>query len=256
MTMQMLSKTPAIVAAVAIGWAFSHPIDAHTSQPAAVAPQPRAVTRTLYSLSTELFAEWRPFVVGEAIRLTAHLTRTGGQFKPYTEGRVTLTLTVEKMTANAAADGPERPGVFRLNVTPTKAGTGRIVIDVTAATGAEHFVIDDVPVYADLQAAMAVQSPVETGLVSYAKERSWEEAFATAPVIAHFGGAARIITVPVTAIVHDGVATLVYVQHTPERFELREVTTRRTLGEAVEITSGLRESERIIVRGANKMPRQ
>jgi hypothetical protein len=91
--------------------------------------------------------EWRPFVVGEAIRLTAHLTRTGGQFKPYTEGRATLTLTVEKVTTNAASDGPERPGVFRLNVTPTRAGTGRIVIDVSAATVAEHFVIDDVPVY-------------------------------------------------------------------------------------------------------------
>ena len=47
-----------------------------------------------------------------------------------------------------------------------------------------------------------------------------------------------------------------YVQRTPERFELREVKTRRTIGEAAEITSGLREGERVVVRGADKIPRQ
>ena len=89
-------------------------------------PQLNAVTHTAYSKNTELFAEWRPLVVGEATRLTAHLTRTSGDgFKPYAEGKVTLTLTVEAAVANAAADGPERAGVFRLNVTPQKTGTGR-----------------------------------------------------------------------------------------------------------------------------------
>src|SRR5207253_1543940 len=128
-----------------------------------------AVTHTAYSRNTELFAEWRPLIVGQATRLTAHLTRIGERFTPYAEGKVTLTLTIEGVTAKAAADGPERTGVFRLNVTPTKAGTGRMVIDVASATGAEHFVVEDVPVYADVQAALAKQAPVETGLVSYAK---------------------------------------------------------------------------------------
>src|SRR5204862_1223861 len=110
-------------------------------QPPSAAPQPKAVTRTLYTRNTELFAEWRPLVVGESTRLTAHLTRIGDRFRPYTEGKVTLTLTVEGATSDAAADGPERPGVFRLNVTPTKVGAGRIVIDVEAAVAREHFVI-------------------------------------------------------------------------------------------------------------------
>src|SRR5437762_12851018 len=91
------------------------------AQPPSAAHQPKAVTRTLYTRNTELFAEWRPLAVGEA---TAHLTRIGDRFRPYTEGKVTLTLTVEGATSDAAADGPERPGVFRLNVTPTKVGAG------------------------------------------------------------------------------------------------------------------------------------
>jgi len=226
-------------------------LHAQTPEPA----QPSAVTRTIYLKNTELFAEWRPLIVGQTTRLTAHLTRTGERFIPYAEGKVTLTLTVSGIAANAAADGPERPGVFRLNVTPTRTGAGRMVIDVAASTGPEHFVIDDVPVYADVQAALAKEVPAPTGLVSYPKEQSWEADFATAPVSVYFPGPAHTITVPSTAIVRDGTTLHVYVQRTPERFEFREVTTRRTIGDAIEITRGLSEGDRVVVRGAEKMPR-
>jgi len=176
--------------------------------------QPNAVTHTAYSKNTELFAEWRPLIAGQATRLTAHLTRIGERFKPYTDGKVSLTLTIGSVTANAATEGPERPGVFRLNVTPGKEGSGRIVIDVAASTGPEHFVIDAVPVYPNVQAALAKQAPAQTGLVSYAKERSWEADFSTATVKVYFPGAARIITVPSTALVRDGTTLHIYVQRT------------------------------------------
>src|SRR5215208_3707836 len=95
-----------------------------SGQGPAAPPQLSAVTHTAYSRNTELFAEWQPLIVGEATRLTAHLTRTsGGGFKPYTEGKVALRLTIGTVVANASADAPERAGVFRLNVTPQKAGT-------------------------------------------------------------------------------------------------------------------------------------
>ena len=225
------------------------------AQTPASAPQPRAVTRTIYSRNTELFAEWLPLVVGQPTRLTVHLTHTGDRFRPYTEGTATLTLTVEGAAANAKADAPERPGVFRLNVTPTKAGTGRVVIDVAAAAGPLRFVMADVPVYADMRAALANEAPEEEGLISYAKERSWEQDFATAPATVYFPGAGNILTVPATAFLHDGDKTLVYVQRTPERFELRQVKTRRTFGTAIEIVNGLKEGERVVVLGAEKMPR-
>jgi hypothetical protein len=248
----MISRTVGVLA-IACGCAVA--ARAQLPQTPTAAPQLAAVTHTAYSSKTELFAEWRPLVVGEPTRLTAHLTHIGDRFKPYTEAKVTLTLTVEKASTNAVADGPERPGVFRLNVTPREAGTGRIVIDISAANGAERFAIDDVPVYADLQSALAKQAPAEAGLVSYAKERSWEADFATAPVKVFFPGPAHVITVPSTAIVRDGTTVHVYVQRTPERFEFREVTTRRTIGDAVEIARGLREGDRVVVRGASNIPR-
>ena len=219
------------------------------------ASAPRTVTRTIYTRNTELFAEWQPFVVGQPTRLTAHLTHIGDRFRPYTEGTVTLTLTVEGDSANAKADAPERPGVFRLNVTPTKTGTGRVVIDVAAAAGRQHFVMDGVPVYTDTRAALANEAPEEEGLINYAKERSWEQDFATAPATVYFPGAGNILTVPATALLHNGDKTLVYVQRTPERFELRQVKTRRTFGTAIEIVNGLKEGERIVILGADKIPR-
>lgn len=219
------------------------------------APQLRAVTRTIYTRNTELFAEWQPLVVGQPMRLTAHLTHTGDRFRPYTEGTAKLILTVEGDVVNAKADAPERPGVFRLNVTPTKAGTGRVVIDVEGAAGRQHFVMDGVPVYADTRAALANEAPEEEGLISYAKERSWEQDFATAPATVYFPGAGNILTVPATALLHDGDKTLIYVQRTPERFELRQVQTRRMFGTAIEIVNGLKEGERVVVLGADKLPR-
>ena len=67
-------------------------------------PQPSAVTRTAYSKNTELFSEWRPLIVGQATRLTAHLTRIGDRFTPYVEGKVTLTLTIETVTVKAGLE--------------------------------------------------------------------------------------------------------------------------------------------------------
>ena len=237
--------------AVAIGSAT--PIAAQTPTP----PTPlRNVTRTMYTPRTELFAEFRPLIVGESVRITAHLTKMGAVFRPYAEGTVKLTLTVDSAETGVTATGPERAGVFRLPITPTRAGTGRIVIEMLSLQPPERFVLDGVPVYADARAALAKEVAQETGLISYAKERSWEADFATAPVVVYFPGAGGIAMVPAAAIVRDGGVARVYVQRTPERFELREVKTRRTIGDLVEVTGDLRQNERIVVRGVDKMPRQ
>src|SRR3954463_3204257 len=96
------------------------------------APPLRAVSRTLYSDKTELFAEFRPLIVGQATRLTAHLTKVGDRFQAYTEAKVKLTLTVGDAVLQSGTDAPERPGVFRIMVTPSKAGMGHMAIEITS----------------------------------------------------------------------------------------------------------------------------
>src|SRR5439155_4446396 len=66
----------------------------------------------------------------------------------------------------------------------------------------------------------------------------------------------RMLLVPSSAVVHDAASTYLYVQHTPERFELRQVTVGQTFGSLLQVTNGLRDGDRVVVRGADKMPRQ
>jgi hypothetical protein len=49
--------------------------------------------------------------------------------------------------------------------------------------------------------------------------------------------------------------TCIYV-HTPERFEFREVDVGQTFGNLVQVTNGLRDGDRVDVRGTDKVPRQ
>src|SRR5262249_53427687 len=163
----------------------------------------------------------------------------------------TLALTVGEVKVSTIAEAPERAGVFRLNVTPTKDGTGRMVIDITSDAGTEHFMVNDVPVYATVAAAGAAAKAAESGLISFAKERSWSEDFATAPVTSRYQG--RMLLVPTTAVVRDGATTSVYVQHTPERFEFRQVTVGQSFGDLVQVTNGLHDGDRVVIRGAEKM---
>jgi multidrug efflux pump subunit AcrA (membrane-fusion protein) len=51
-------------------------------------------------------------------------------------------------------------------------------------------------------------------------------------------------------------STRVYVQRNPEAFDLKEVKTGKSNGTYIEITEGLREGDRIVTRGGEKMPRK
>ena len=212
-------------------------------------PALRSVNQTFYTDRTELLAEWRPIVAAENTRFSAHLTKVGDRFQAYSAAKVTLTLTVDGSVVEAKVEAPERPGVFRLPFTAPKVGKGRIVVEVVADGPAERFVLEDVPVYASVQDAMAKQTPAETGLISYSKETQWDSDYASATV-------GKALTVPAAAVVQEEGKSYVYVQRTPERFELRVVQTGKRTGDLLQIAGGLRDGERIVVAGADKMPRK
>ena len=65
-----------------------------------------------------------------------------------------------------------------------------------------------------------------------------------------------MLAVPQSAIVQgDGVARI-FVQRTPEAYEFREVTTGKRAGQSIEIVQGLKEGDRIVIKGGDKMPRK
>ena len=58
------------------------------------------------------------------------------------------------------------------------------------------------------------------------------------------------IVVPLSAVLHVGNSTGVYVPTAPGKYDLRNVTTGATHGNQIEILSGLRDGDRIVTEGA------
>ena len=104
-----------------------------TPEPAATqaepeGPEPIAVTQ--WTEKSELFMEYPPLRVGETSRFAIHLTdlRT---FKPLTKGRAVVELAYGGGPPETfSEDGPSRPGIFGVNVTPTRAGSPVMTIHV------------------------------------------------------------------------------------------------------------------------------
>lgn len=138
---------------------------------------------TLYTDKTELFVEFKPLVVGEEGRFAAHFTALGELFKAVTEGSVTLSLTGVPGNQNITADTPSNPGIFRLALTPEKAGLYKLVFDLKTPAYSDQIVIDSITVYPDEKTAIAAQpKEVGGGDISYLKEQAWKVEFANAPV--------------------------------------------------------------------------
>ena len=139
---------------------------------------------TIYSDKTELFVEFKPLVVGEESRFAAHFTALGETFKAVGEGSVTLSLrNGENVVLAITAEAPEVPGIFRLRLTPERAGQYKLVFDIRTPAYSDQITIDDVTVYPDEKTAMDKQeSDSGSNAITYLKEQAWKVEFANQPV--------------------------------------------------------------------------
>lgn len=83
---------------------------------------------TLYSPHSELFVEFSPLVIGQKSRFAAHLTQLGDHFKAYSSGK--LSVYLEPLIPGLPKQqhtvySPTQPGIFRPELTPSKAGRYR-----------------------------------------------------------------------------------------------------------------------------------
>ncbi len=217
------------------------------------------VSHTLYTENSELYAEYKPLIAGQAGRLTAHLTTLGKRFMPYAAGQVSVRLQVGSSTVKAVATAPERPGIFRFPLLPAQAGTGTLVIDIVTKEFTDRFTIPGVVVYADEAAARQLTEDEQAGDISYIKEKAWLlPDFATQPlargtITKGSTTLPNVLVLPLTAFVSIGGRPHVYVQRTGERFQLRPVQTGPGDGQQVQITGGVREGERVVIGGAREI---
>ncbi|MBL0020533.1 MAG: efflux RND transporter periplasmic adaptor subunit [Bacteroidia bacterium] len=145
-----------------------------------------ALAYTLYTDKTELFVEFKPLVVGMESKFAAHFTKLGPLFTAFTEGTISLSLTVSGKTSRVKATEPSNPGIFRLALKPEIAGVGSLVFDIQTKEFTDKITIDSVTVYPDEKAALAVQASEAGGGgggdISYLKEQAWKVEFANEPV--------------------------------------------------------------------------
>jgi RND family efflux transporter MFP subunit len=152
-------------------------IDDHNHEAEASTPEP--LSYTLYSDKTELFVEFVPLVVGTATEFAAHFTVLGEQFRPLTEGKVTVSLVMGEKVVRHSLDEASSPGIFRLALTPDQVGNGRLVFDIETEGYTDQIIIDKITVFANAEAATEAQPSAEpTDEITYLKEQAWNVEFA------------------------------------------------------------------------------
>ena len=141
-------------------------------------PAPVVVSR--WTDRSELFVEFPPLVAGATSRFAIHFTDLA-TFEPLREGRATVRLTGAR-AEEFAADGPGRPGIFGVDVTPAAAGRARLELLLDAPAVRDRHDLGEVTVLTAAQAAALPPAAEEEddGTVPFLKEQQWSLDFATA----------------------------------------------------------------------------
>ncbi len=135
------------------------------------------VVFTIWSDAFEVFGEHSAAVAGEKVDFLLHVTALD-DFSALTEGTVSLTLT-GPAKLSASASKPQRPGIYELSLTPTKAGRYEGSLEVSGqrsgtVTGL-HFTVHE----SAEKAEAAAPSEDDEGRIEFLKEQQWGVPFNT-----------------------------------------------------------------------------
>lgn len=147
--------------------------------PPAAAKKPEGLSVTHWSDRTELFMEYPALVARETGRFAVHFTRLD-RFKPMKSGRVEVQLDGAGGTETFSTPGPSRPGIFGVDVRPSRPGEYRMTVRVNASDLRDSHVLGTVTVYPDRAASSrhpAAKQQEET--IPFLKEQQWALDFAT-----------------------------------------------------------------------------
>ena len=164
---------PAAVLAAACGGDV--PAATEAVEPAGVPP----VVETRWSRSSELFVEYPPLVAGETSRFAVHFTDLA-TFEPVRTGRAEVQLTGAH-GQTFAVDGPGRPGIFGIDVTPAQAGRYGLSVILDSGTLVDRHDLGEVEVLpAGTVPPRAYDAPSGAS-IPFLKEQQWALDFAAAP---------------------------------------------------------------------------
>ncbi len=137
------------------------------------------VTATVWSEAVEVFAEHPPMVAGETSAPWAvHVTRLG-EYRPLTEGSLTLRFRRPDGAAYVhTVEEPSSPGIFTPQPSIPETGTFRLFMIVEGAQVEDTIDVGDLTVY---ESTSAVPTPGSgSAEISYSKEQQWDMSFEVA----------------------------------------------------------------------------
>ena len=155
-----------------------------SAAPDATPEEPEVLSVTRWTEKTELFAEYPPLAVGSTSRFAIHLTRLN-DFKALTEGSVEVRLEGGSAPPEVfRVEAPSRPGIFGVDVKPTRAGNRQLVIALNANGLNDEHRVGEVQVHSNDAAARAQTPPARGDApgISFLKEQQWSLDFGTALV--------------------------------------------------------------------------
>ncbi|HEY0047401.1 MAG TPA: efflux RND transporter periplasmic adaptor subunit [Flavobacterium sp.] len=138
------------------------------------------LSHTIYSDKTELFVEFTPLVVGESTNFAAHFTVLGDSFTALSQGEVTISLILGTKGIKHTSNAPEVPGIYKLAITPSTAGTGQLIFDIRSKNFTDRIVINNVVVYPD-EKSIPKHEEKASGEIAFLKEQAWKIEFANVP---------------------------------------------------------------------------
>ena len=137
------------------------------------------VVETRWTGRSELFMEYPPLVEGETSRFAIHFTDLA-TFEPLRAGRAEVRLAGAR-EETFTVDAPGRPGIFGVDVAPSRAGRYRLSVVLDAPGLVDRHDLGEVTVISPAAgAALTAAEEEEDGSIPFLKEQQWTLDFATA----------------------------------------------------------------------------
>lgn len=137
------------------------------------------VVETRWTGRSELFMEYPPLVEGETSRFAIHFTDLS-TFEPLRAGRAEVRLAGGPEEA-FTVDAPGRPGIFGIDVAPSRAGRYRLSVVLDAPGLADRHDLGEVTVLTPAAgAALSAVGEEDDSSITFLKEQQWTLDFATA----------------------------------------------------------------------------
>lgn len=141
----------------------------------------KTLSYTLFSDGYELFVEFPTLVVGNVSAFAAHFTQLGN-YKPLTEGQLTVIIIKDEKGIKHTVDGPTSPGIFRPALQPKEAGIWYLSFSLQTDTGVSIFDVGEIDVFPNVESILDENASGEDE-ITFLKEQAWKTDFATQDII-------------------------------------------------------------------------